>query len=113
MTQNRNKLIDLFVGNVSNAIVHSILEKAIDSKEIADRYRKELKTSREIAKVYRNKINPINNPLPAKDITYIRRKIINKVNNELKTRISKGYENIDLDLVEQLVDQALKEFMVL
>ena len=30
MTQNRNQLIQLFVGNIYNAIVHEILEKAID-----------------------------------------------------------------------------------
>jgi len=40
MSQNRNKLIILFIGNVSNVIVHEILEKAINNKEITDRYRK-------------------------------------------------------------------------
>lgn len=30
MPQNRNKLIELFIGNIVNAIVHDILEKAID-----------------------------------------------------------------------------------
>ncbi len=38
MVQNRNKLIDLFIGNISNSIVHKILEKAIDNKEIASKY---------------------------------------------------------------------------
>ena len=36
MSQNRNKLIILFIGNVSNAIVHEILEKAINNKENSD-----------------------------------------------------------------------------
>ncbi len=29
MSQNRNKLIDLFIGNLSNVIIHEILLKAI------------------------------------------------------------------------------------
>ena len=59
MPQNRNQLIELFTGNITNAIVHRILEKAIDKQEIADKYRKELITSFEVAKKYREKINPI------------------------------------------------------
>ena len=55
MTQNRNKLIDLFIGNISNSVVHEILEKAIDNEEISRRYEKELTTSLEIAKKYREK----------------------------------------------------------
>ena len=52
MVQNRNKLIELFIGNASNSIVHRILEKAIAkerNEEISDKYRKELITSFEIA----------------------------------------------------------------
>lgn len=67
MPQNKNKLIELFIGNISNAIVHNILEKAIDKEEIAEKYRKELITSFEVAKKYREKINPINTPLPIKE----------------------------------------------
>jgi len=50
MVQNRNKLIDLFIGNIANAIVHEILENALSSDVVADKYRKELTTSFEIAK---------------------------------------------------------------
>ncbi|MEK6830761.1 MAG: hypothetical protein AABX77_01930 [Nanoarchaeota archaeon] len=64
MPQNRNKLIDLFIGNISNAIIHEILERAIDQEEIADRYRKELNNSLNKAKEYREKINPTNAILP-------------------------------------------------
>lgn len=109
MVQNRNKLIELFIGNISNSIVHQILEKAVSKELIADKYRKELITSFEIAKRYREKINPVNRLLPDKDIAYIRTKIINKVNAELMTRISKGYKNIDLTLVERLVNKVLKD----
>ena len=71
MTQNRNKLIDIFIGNLTNSIVHTILEKAVkeDKDYLADKYRKELITSFEIAKRYRDKINPVNMPLPEKDIS--------------------------------------------
>ena len=50
MVQNRNKLIDLFVGNISNSVIHKILEKAADNKELSDKYQKELLTSLNIAK---------------------------------------------------------------
>ena len=113
MAQNRNKLIELFVGNIANSIVHEILEKAAQDMELSNRYNKELKTSFEIAKKYRNKINPLNNPIPDKDIIYIKSKITKKVRTELSLRISKGYENIDLNLVEDLVDKFLKDVKVI
>ena len=113
MAQNRNKLIDLFIGNISNSIVHKILEKAINDKELANRYNKELLSSLKIARRYREKINPVNAPLPDKDIEHIKTKITNKVRAELMLRISKGYENIDLDLVEEFVDKALKETKII
>lgn len=109
MPQNRNQLIEIFIGNITNAITHRILEKAIDKQEIADKYRKELINSFKIAKKYREKINPISSPLPDKDILYIKEKIIKRVKAELNLRINKGYENIDLNLVEQEVGKSLKE----
>jgi hypothetical protein len=112
MVQNRNKLIELFVSNLANSIVHEILERAIDKEEIADKYRKEIKNSFKIAKNYRNKINPVNFPLPAKDFLYIEDKIKRKVNAELKLRISKGYQNIDLNLVDLEVEKYLKQLVV-
>ncbi len=99
MVQNRNKLIEFFIGNISNAIVHEILERAVNEEFIADKYRKDLRTSFELAKKYREKINPISKSLPDKDIFYIKTKIINRVRAELMIRISKGYENIDLNLI--------------
>lgn len=108
MVQNRNKLIDLFVGNISNAIVHEILKKAIDKDEIVDKYKKEIINSLDKAKEYREKINPKHVALPDEDIADVKNKIMNKVRSELNLRISKGYGNIDLDLVEGLVDDFLK-----
>lgn len=109
MVQNRNKLIDLFIGNIANAIVHEILERAVSKEIVADKYRKELVTSFEIARRYREKINPVNRPLPDKDISYIREKIIDRVKNELMIRTSKGYKNINLQLIEPLTDKALRD----
>tara|TARA_Y100000310_G_C20497890_1_gene722460 strand:- start:165 stop:506 length:342 start_codon:yes stop_codon:yes gene_type:complete len=108
MSQNRNKLINLFIGNISNSIVHQILEKAVDNDELSNNYNKELLNSLNIAKKYREKINPVHSQLPDKDILYIKTKITNRVRSELLMRISRGYENIDLELVEGLVDKALK-----
>ena len=51
---------------------------------------------------YREKINPVNRSLPDKDVDYIKEKIMARVKSELITRISKGYDNIDLELIESL-----------
>jgi hypothetical protein len=32
MTKNRKKLIELFIGNLSNSVVHEILERAANEK---------------------------------------------------------------------------------
>jgi len=105
---NRNKLIEIFISNLTNSIVHQILEKAIDQQEIAERYYKEVKNSWEIAKNYREKINPENRSLSIHDTKEIKDKITRKVNSELNLRISKGYQNINLSLVEELTNDALK-----
>ena len=68
MNQNRNKLIDLFVGNISNAVVHEILAKAIDVDNIRKHYDKEFGISFVKAKEYRDKINPTGDVFPDKDI---------------------------------------------
>ncbi|MBS3122648.1 hypothetical protein J4434_07240 [Candidatus Woesearchaeota archaeon] len=81
MPQNRNKLIELFIGNISNAVVHEILTKAIDDENIRRHYDKELKVSFDTAKKYREKINPVNTTLPEKDTDYIREKIKKNASN--------------------------------
>jgi len=79
MAQNRKRLIDLFIGNISNSVIHKILEKAINNEEIINKYIKEQNISLEIAKKYREKINSTKTILPNKDVDYIRIKIINRV----------------------------------
>ncbi len=110
---NRNKLIELFIANLSNAVLHKILEKAIDIQEISLRYSKEIINSWEIAKRYREKINPIGRALPSHDIEGIRNSIIKKVKVEINQRIDRGYENLDFSLVDDFVDDALKHFSVI
>ena len=112
MPQNRNKLIETFIGNLANSVLHSILEKAIMQEEIARKYHKELLTSLALAKKYREKINP-GNPLPAKDVEYIRLKIIRRVKSELNQRTAKGYTGIDMKMVEPLVDKNLREMKIM
>lgn len=113
MSQNRNKLIDLFIGNITNSIVHKILEQAVENSEISNKYNKELSTSFEIAKRYREKINPAHGPLLNKDRNNIKAKIINKVRSELMLRISKGYKDIDLSLIDIFVDKDLKDLNII
>lgn len=110
MGQNRNKLVELFVSNVSNVVVHRILEKAVfglNRAGLGEKYRKETLNSFEIAKRYREKIHPIGNVLP--DKIYVRDKIVRKVRAELGLRISRGYEGINLNLVDGEVDLVLEE----
>ena len=51
--------------------------------------------------------------LPEKDQHYIKTIIINKVKAELILRISKGYKNINLDLIGEKVDQALENMKII
>ena len=110
MSLNRNQLIDRFIGNLSNAIVHKILERAIKSNlEISEKYKKEIINSWGIAVSYREKINPSESPLPEKDIELIRERVIRRIKSELNSRISLGYNNIELSSVEKEIDDALKK----
>src|SRR3989338_8324513 len=113
MTQNRNKLLDLFIGNLSNAVLHKILENAIDSPEIANKYEKELTTSFAIAMKYREKINPMLEALPQGDQDYIKTKVTKRIQAELLLRIAKGYEHIDLHSLDDAVAAYLKQARVL
>ena len=112
MAQNRNKLIDIFIGNLANAAVHKILEMAVIDDILRKYYDKEMLNSIEIAKRYREKINPVNRTLQEKDISHIKSKVINKVKSELMLRIEKGYKNINLELVEGIIDKMLVDMKI-
>lgn len=109
MSQNRNKLIELLISHLSNSIIHSILEKSYPSPEVHEKYKKEVKNSINQAKKYRDKIHPSDRILPDLDITYIKDKVRRRVNSELILRISKGYKNIDLNLINEEVNKSLRE----
>ncbi|MFA6023282.1 MAG: hypothetical protein WC781_04295 [Candidatus Pacearchaeota archaeon] len=114
MPQNRNKLLDLLIGNLANSIIHKVLEISISEEiELANKYNKEETNSFTIAKRYREKVNPINAPLPEQDAEYIKNQIIKKVKSELMIRISKGYKNIKLDLIEELTISSMKELSLI
>ena len=113
MPQNRSKLIDLLIGNISNAIAHKILSSATDNEDIKNHYIKELEDSLGNARNYREKINPINTALPAKDIDYIKNKIIRTVRSKLQSRILEGYKNINLNLIEIVVENILKDMKII
>ena len=113
MSQNRNKLIDLFIGNISNSAVHMILEKAVDEDNLRKHYDKEFSRSLNAAKSYREKINPKNTPFYGKEIKEIKDRIIKKVGVELNLRISKGYQNINLELIGPTINEILKKTKVI
>ena len=112
MVQNRNKLIELCVGNLANAVVHKLLEEATKKDELVRKYGKESVTSLEIAKKYREKINPKTIPLSEKDSVYIKKKVEKRTRAELVLRIRKGYENVPIELVEEYVNKLLKELSI-
>lgn len=112
MVQNKPKLVNLFISNVTNAVVHQILEEAIADENLRDYYDKELYNSIMVAKKYREKINPVNKPLPLKDLQDIKVKIIKKANIELNLRIKKGYTNLDLETVEVITERILRKLNV-
>lgn len=112
MAQNRNKLIQLFIGNISNSVVHEILAKAIGDLNIRKHYSQELRVSFGIAMEYREKINPADAALPEKDARLIKGAIASKVMAELQLRIARGYRGIDINLAETAIDKALRETKV-
>ena len=58
------------------------------------------------------KINPINRVLPDKDIDHIKNRIIRNVKAELLSRVSRGYENIDLSSVEEVIAGVLRDMKI-
>ena len=112
MTQNRNKLIKLLIGNISNAVVHRILEKSITEQYISSKYNKELLNSMEIAKSYRKKINPVDKDLSEDIREEIKKSVISKVENEIDLRKSKGYKNLEKIDIEKEVEDTLLEIRI-
>ncbi len=112
MPQNKAKLIELMAGNLANAVLHKILEQAVDNADITSKYLKEIDNSWEVAKGYRKRINPVDRPLPEKKRDEIKEKIIRKVKAELQIRIAHGYSNLDLGSVEKTVEEMLKKIKI-
>lgn len=105
-------MIDLFTGKISDVIVHEISDRAIDNPDISKKYLKEIKVSLDSADWYRKKINPIHRALPMKDIEIIKERVKRNVKSELMSRIKKGYKDINLDLVDELVNKHLRQMNV-
>lgn len=112
MVQNRNKLIDAFIGNIAAAIVHEILEEAANDENLRKYYDKEFMNSLSIAKKYREEINPADKPLKVKDQLLIKKRIISKVKNELNLRISKGYKDIDIDKAAPYTEKIIRDLKI-
>lgn len=109
MPQNKAKLIELMAGNLANAVLHKILEQAVDNADITSKYLKEIDNSWEVAKRYRERINPVDRPLPERELKEIKEKIIHKVKAELQIRMAHGYGNLDLENVEKTVEEMLRK----
>ena len=112
MSQNRNKLLQLLVGNLVNLVVHRVLEESAKEEILRNHYDKESVTSFEVAKKYREKINPIDRELPQRDLEQIKEQVFKRVNKELQMRMNKGYGGIDLDLVMNFLERELKNLEI-
>lgn len=109
MPKNRKKTIELFVGNLANAALHAILEKAVKEEGLRTYYEKEFTASLRVAMKYREELNPKVPPFPERDFNSIREQLIKKVTAELEKRIKIGYGDINLAIVGLTVDQLLAE----
>lgn len=109
MSHNRNKLITLLIGNLTNVVVHHVLEKSVKEEILRKYYDKESLHSLEIAKRYREQINPLQRALPDIDVAKIKEEIIKRSRNELLLRVSKGYRGIELEAIESILEGLLWE----
>mgnify|MGYP001329330556 CR=1 FL=1 len=112
MSQNRNKLIQLLTGNLVNLVVHQVLEESAQEEMLRKHYDKESSVSFEVAKKYREKINPAQREFPERDLSKIREEVLKRSSNEPNLRISKGYEGIDLNLINPILERVLKELVI-
>ncbi len=110
MTQNRNKILDLMTGSLSNAIVHSILELSCDETALKAKYKKEAFNSFQIALEFRNRINPLFRPLPQRPLIEI--KVTRRVEAELNNRIRKGYIGVDVTIIKAQVEKYFQELRI-
>ena len=112
MPQNRNKLIELLIGNLANVILHQILEQASDDPDVTLKYRKEIEASWKLAKKYREQIHPLKHPFPEIQLDTIRKRLLNKVKAKLSIRIAKGYKNLYVNQAKRWIDEALKKLNI-
>lgn len=110
MTQNRNKVLSLMTGSLSNAIVHSILELSCDETALKEKYKKEASDSFQIALKFRNRINPLFRLLPQRSLIEIR--VARRVEAELNNRIKRGYVGVDMTLVRTQIEEYFRELRI-
>ena len=108
--QNKSKLVRIFIGNIANAVVHEVLENAIEEQSLRSHYGTEMQNSFLLAKRYREKLNPADKPLP--ESIEIREKIVKKATQELNIRIKKGFTGIDMDSTNKITEKLLKKLKV-
>jgi len=112
MGQNRNKILQLMISNLVNAVVHKVLEETVKEEILRDHYNQEGLISLDVAKRYREKINPVQRGLPEKDLEKIKEEVLRKAKKELRLRVSKGYQEIDLSLADKVLEEVLLELRI-
>ena len=102
----------LLIGNLTNVVVHRVLEKSVKEEILRNHYDKESLVSLEVAKRYRDQINPIERALPDIDVKEIEEGIMKRARSELQLRISRGYQRIQLDTIKAILKQVLQELKI-
>jgi hypothetical protein len=113
MVKNRNKIIKAMIGNIANTVIHRILKKAVSLEELREKYTKEIISSFEVAKKYREKVNPKFEILDMQEQDLIKKKVVTRVSSEIELRISKGYQNLSLEGIEEEIEIILKELGII
>jgi hypothetical protein len=107
--QNKKKIIQHLIGNLSNAIVHKILENAIKDLFISQKYEKEILNSFEVAKSYRSKLNPVDKGINKLEFEKIKKEVSARVRNEIELRRDKGYKNLEgINIEKEVLDFMMK-----
>ncbi|MDO8655733.1 MAG: hypothetical protein Q7K45_00715 [Nanoarchaeota archaeon] len=93
-------------------VIHKVLEASAKEDILRRYYDKESLISFNVAQKYRELINPVQRELPFQDIEEMTQDIKRRVKKELELRISKGYEGINLNLIEQILENLLRELKI-
>lgn len=85
----------------------------MENEILREHYDRESLSSFEVARRYREKINPVQRELPENDVDKIKEEVFKRAGKELRLRIDKGYEGVKLGLLGEILEKVLEELKIL